>query len=99
MKNQGLAEISDSDKLSKWFVRFSDQTVGSSMYQFISKQIASDHELLELAATADQAQPVPNLFLAAVNYLLYQKPDSNHSKYYPNHSKKCFSEAGFFQYI
>ncbi len=96
-KNIGLDEIEDFNKMSKWFFRFSEQTTGSDMYQFLSKKIASDSELLTLAATADQSQPVPNLFLAAVNFLLYKIPSASLCHFYPNHSGKKFYEDGFFE--
>lgn len=95
--NIGLGEIKDFDKMSKWFLRFAEQTAGSNMYQFLSKKIAYDAELLQLASTADQTQPVPNLFLAAVNYLLYKNPSHPLAKFYPNHSGQPFSEADLFE--
>lgn len=96
-KSIGLGNIDDSNKMSKWFFRFSEQTKGSDMYQYLSKEIASDQELLTLAATADQSQPVPNLFLAAVNFLLYKEPSHQLSHFYPNHSGTKFSKNGLFE--
>lgn len=44
----------------------------SSLYEYLSESIAQDEELLRLASHAMQEQPVPNLFLGAVHYLLLQ---------------------------
>lgn len=95
--NIGLGEIKDADKMSKWFSRFAEQTAGSDMYQFLSKKIASDAELLALASTADQSQPVPNLFLATVNFLLYKDSTQKLRQFYPNHSGKPFSQKDLFE--
>ncbi len=83
--------------MSKLFARFSEQALGSEMYQFLSKEMASDSELMALAAKAEQSQPVPNLFLAAVNFLLYKDPTLPLSRFYPNHSGRPFSKNGLFE--
>jgi len=38
VKNLGSSVIKDADKMLKRFLRFSAQTVGSNMYQFLSKK-------------------------------------------------------------
>jgi hypothetical protein len=96
-QNINQSEFNNTDKMSKWFYRFAEQAAESDMYQFISKKIASDSDLLALASKADQSQPVPNLFLAAVNFLLYKNPSESLIKFYPNHSGRPFSQDGFFE--
>ncbi len=96
--SKGLDEIRDSQyKLSNWFERFAEQTAGSEMYQYLSLKVAKDRELLELAATAEQSQPVPNLFFAAINFLLYKNPQDKLARFYPIHSGKAFSAEGLFE--
>ncbi len=83
----GMDEISSSnltEKMSQWFNRFAEQTSGSPMYYFLSKEISKNNELLKLASKSNVTQPAPNLFLAAVNYLVTKNPDDELSKYYPN---------------
>lgn len=42
----------------------------SPLYEALSSSIAADDDMLHLAAHAAPAQPVPNLFFAAVHFLL-----------------------------
>lgn len=83
----GMAEIHTvavAQKLAQWFQRFSEQTTGSPMYQYLSTQVSQDAELLHLAKDADPKQPAPNLFFAAVHFLLMQNPSEELSNYYPS---------------
>ena len=53
------------------FARFADECRNSSpLYERLSLAVASDSELLTLAAHARPGQMVPNLFFAAVRFLL-----------------------------
>lgn len=74
-------------KLSKIFVEFVEPVKDSQIYATLSRQIANDEDLL-LKIPIVKSQPVPNLFLAAVNYLLFKYPDEELANHYPNHSKK-----------
>jgi hypothetical protein len=58
--------------LSQQFLRFaSEQCRGSSpLYERLSSSIAEDPELLELASCSRKGERTPNLFLAAVHFLL-----------------------------
>jgi hypothetical protein len=56
----------------------------SPLYEHLSWSIASDQELLRLAALVPSGQPVPNLLFGAVQYLLYQQPDHDLARYYPS---------------
>jgi hypothetical protein len=83
----GLSEIKNDSvqlKFSKWFLRFADQTQGSPIYQFLSKKISEDKDLLEIASQSDPNQPAPNLFLAAIHYLLLKDPTEKLAKFYPS---------------
>lgn len=83
----GMAEISTvslEQRLSQWFQRFSEQTSGSPMYQFLSIQVSQDLELINLAKETDSRQPAPNLFFAAVHFLLMQNPSEELARYYPS---------------
>lgn len=77
---QAAAHIS---KLSQRFEQFSRQAEESQMYCVLSAAIAQDHELL-LRIPDVQLQPVPNLFLAAVNYQLKKRPNQDLVRFYPN---------------
>jgi hypothetical protein len=73
------------ETLSYQFQRFGERECvpASPLYGRLAVGIAGDQELLQLASAA-RARPVPNLFLAAVHYLLLK--DSTHSlaAYYPD---------------
>ncbi len=56
----------------------------SPLYEFLALKIAEDQEMLELAAEAREGQPVPNLFLGAVHYLLMKGKKHPFREYYPS---------------
>lgn len=70
--------------LSAWFSRFSKQAVNSKMYSFLSEKIANDVEVLKISLNAPMSQPIPNLFFAAVHYLLLKNKNVELSKFYPS---------------
>lgn len=96
MRKLGLDDIEGSDRIAKWYLRFSEQSLGSEMYQYLAKEVAEDSELIALSALADPKQPVPNLLFSAVNFLLYKNPGHPLARFYPNHSGNRFSVEGFF---
>lgn len=55
----------------------------SPLYAHLSAEIATDRELLTLAAHARQGQPVPNLLFAAVQFLLVKEPTQPLTAFYP----------------
>ncbi|WP_146938814.1 DUF2332 domain-containing protein [Cerasibacillus quisquiliarum] len=65
--------------ISKWFKKFAaNEYKGSSpLYDFLSRKIAKDDDILELCMHARKGQPIPNLLFGAVHYLLLK--GSNHS--------------------
>jgi hypothetical protein len=56
----------------------------SPLYERLSLGIADDPEVLAIAARARQGQPVPNLFLAAVHFLLLQGSAHPLAAFYPS---------------
>lgn len=79
----------DTEFLSQRFTNFSARECkgSSKLYEHLSLKISEDHEMLELSSSSGEGQPVPNLFLAAVHYLLLS--GSNHilKEYYPSITK------------
>jgi hypothetical protein len=54
----------------------------SPLYEHLSENIAEDDTLLQIASHARPGQPVPNLFLGAVHYLLLRGKSHELSEYY-----------------
>ncbi|MCM3123150.1 MULTISPECIES: DUF2332 domain-containing protein [unclassified Mesobacillus] len=74
---------------SKIFEKFKHFAVhecwGSSpLYECLSLKIAEDREMLELASKVRIGQPVPNLLLGAVHYLLMQGYEHPLAEFYPS---------------
>lgn len=67
----------------------------SELYYKLSIQIANDGELLNIAADTRRGQPIPNIFLAAIHYLLLKNQDAELAKYYPSIQRNHFSEIPF----
>jgi hypothetical protein len=89
----------EKERISNWFKQFaSTECAGSSeLYEYLSLQIAEDDDLLQLASHAQSGQPIPNLFLGAVHYLLLDGEDHPLKQYYksivsnPLQSKEVFT--------
>lgn len=69
-----------------WFVRFAEKECAgvSPFYESLARAVAAKPELLELAAHCRKGQPMPNLFFAAVHYLLLADPQHELANYYPS---------------
>lgn len=67
----------------------------SPLYDKLSLQLANDPELLRIAANARKGQPAPNLFFAAVHYLLLQSPGTPLAKFYPSIERSVSQEIPF----
>lgn len=89
--------------LSQKFTAFAkNECKGSSeLYEFLALEIAKDNELLELCTNVRNGQPVPNLFLGAVHYLLLKGFEHKLKDFYssivvevkrPNDSFEYFKE-------
>jgi len=73
------------DDLSQRFERFARRECHvSPLYERLALGIAGDPELLAIAARAKPGQPVPNLFLAAVHFLLLTRPQHPLAALYPS---------------
>lgn len=67
----------------------------SELYYKLSIQIVNDGELLNIAADTRRGQPIPNIFFAAIHYLLLKNQDAELAKYYPSIQRNHFSEIPF----
>lgn len=76
----------DKSQLSQRFINFANLEChnSSKLYEYLSIKIAQDEELLELCKNARDGQPVPNLFLGAVHYLLLKGNEHSLKEYYPS---------------
>lgn len=73
-------------ELSRKFVTFAERECrdSSPLYESLSLRISQDDELLEICKMAREGQPVPNLLLGAVHYLLMKGTDHPLKDYYPS---------------
>jgi hypothetical protein len=71
------------EPLAQRFTRFSAEARAHAgpLYEELSRQIAADDELLALASRV-RRPPVPNVFFAAVHFLLAEAPEHDLSKFY-----------------
>ncbi|WP_201002334.1 DUF2332 domain-containing protein [Paenibacillus glycanilyticus] len=72
------------EQLSERFRRFAEMECkhSSLLYEHLARNVADDSELLKLAAHSRTGQPVPNLFLGAVHYLLLKGTRHELAYYY-----------------
>jgi hypothetical protein len=83
-----------TDDLSRRFERFARRECHvSPLYERLSLGIADDPELLAIAAQAKPGQPVPNLFLGAVHYLLLGGAQHPLAHFYPSLSQTASLSA------
>ena len=68
--------MQDLDRFARTFHRFAElECPGmSTLYESLCHSVAEDRDLLDIAANARPGQPVPNLFMAAVHWLLLEAP-------------------------
>ncbi len=73
------------EELAHIFIRFAEAECEgvSPLYARLARDIAAEPELLSIAAEAPFRQPIPNLFLGAVQFLLLNAPDEALATYYP----------------
>jgi hypothetical protein len=76
--------LMDQSVLSERFRVFAERECkdSSALYGYLAENIANDPKLLQLAAHSSQGQPVPNLLLGAVHYLLLKGIDHDLTQYY-----------------
>lgn len=91
----------DTDALSKRFRIFAERECinSSSLYEHLALNIANDLELLKLAAHSNPRQPVPNLLLGAVHYLLLSGRKHELTAYYPSIVDKPMESSGAVKYF
>lgn len=79
----------NTTQLSERFKNFSKlECRGSSeLYEYLSIEISENDELLELCMNSREGQPVPNLLLGAVHYLLLRGEEHALKEYYPSITK------------
>lgn len=87
----------DKEKLKDWFRIFAERECKevSSLYYDLSIKIAEDDELIGIASFCQERQPMPNLFLASVHYLLLTNKSEELSNYYPSIIKNYKADLPF----
>jgi hypothetical protein len=87
----------DKEYLKERFLTFAETECkgNSDLYYRLSFQIANDAELLNIAANTRQGQPIPNIFFAAIHYLLLKNQDNELAEYYPSIQKNLSKEIPF----
>jgi hypothetical protein len=88
----------ERSQLSLRFKNFANiECKGSSrLYELLSLKISEDNEIIEMCAEAQNGQPVPNLLLGAVHYLLLKGKEHKLKEYYPsitNHPRKIDEDS------
>jgi hypothetical protein len=85
------------EKVAERFTAFGiDECQSSSkLYHQLVDRIATDTEMLEIAAHVTAGQPIPNSFLAAVHYLLLLDPSLPLARYYPSVSGQTSEEIPY----
>ncbi|KSU62780.1 hypothetical protein AS034_11805 [[Bacillus] enclensis] len=76
----------NKQEISKRFKTFAEMECrdSSPLYEYLSIKIADDDELLELCTYCRDGQPVPNLFLGGVHFLLMNGSSHHLRNYYPS---------------
>ena len=71
------------EPIAQRFMRFADEAraYGGSLYAALSTHVAQDGELLDVARYV-RRPPVPNVFFAAVHFLLRETPEDELSTFY-----------------
>lgn len=79
-----VVAVLDINVLSERFRIFAERECkdSSSLYEHLAGNIANDLDLLKLAAHSKPGQPVPNLLLGAVHYLLLSGVEHELAAYY-----------------
>ncbi|MGI2293266.1 DUF2332 domain-containing protein [Paenibacillus sp. GXUN7292] len=87
--------------ISNRFITFAERECkgSSSLYEHLSRKIANDDELLQLASNFRDGQPVPNLFFGAVHYLLLKENKHELKEYYRSIVNKPKAAGTAFPYF
>ncbi len=73
-------------ELKDWLIKFANVECKnvSPLYYDLSLKTAKDDQLVSIAAHCKYGQPLPNLFFASVQSLLYKEPNQELAQYYPS---------------
>lgn len=79
------------------FYRFAEGECkqNSPLYHYLSHEISKDEPLCEIAAYTKYGQPIPNSFLASVQYLLIKNRGNVLANYYPTLSNNQVDRIPF----
>ncbi len=89
------------ETLSKQFRYFSEKVypASSPLYEQLATRIAGDREILSLASHSLKGELVPNLFFAAVHFLLLQGTPHSLSSFFPSVSQSSRSDGDPYPYF
>jgi hypothetical protein len=95
--NQTITNI-NYETLARRFQRFAEVECreSSPLYEHLALAIATDNDVLALAAHAAQGQPLPNLFFAAVHFLLLQDQKTPLGQFYQSLTPAAASPEGAY---
>ena len=87
----------EKEKLKHWFKEFAENECKevSPLYFHVANQVSKDDELIELASFCKKGQPMPNLFFAAVHFLLLNNTSEELAYYYHSINKAYKSNLPF----
>ncbi len=87
--------------LSKRFIVFANREcrASSQLYEHLAKHIAHDKDLLEIAAHSQPGQPVPNLLLGSVHYLLLNGIEHELAAYYASMTETPLQPSGAIHFF
>jgi hypothetical protein len=84
-------------KIKDRFIAFAETECkdNSALYYTLSIKIANDVALLKITTATRIGQPIPNIFFAAIHYLLLKNSEHELAKYYPSIQKKQIAAIPF----
>ena len=79
----------EPQKLKDWFKTFAEKECKevSPLYYNLANKIAQDDDLISIASYSKQRQPMPNLFFAAIHFLLLNEKSEELASFYPSITK------------
>ena len=85
------------EKIRDRFLTFAQEECKSysELYYNLCNEISMDEDLLKIAFFTKTGQPIPNIFLASVHYLLLKNTENELASYYPSITKKSTKEIPF----
>ncbi len=85
------------EKIRDWFLAFAKTECegNSELYYNLCIDISKDKDLLKIASFSKAGQPIPNIFLASIHYLLLKNSESELAKYYPSITRQSTKDIPF----